>query len=432
MSENLRAGSLKTEKLRTENSFRKSGKKTVIAVLLLFSLHITRQLAGAYTLGAAVADMREPASLSGGTSCPQLTRFNVSTPGSINHDWSLSLSTNPVTILTVNQNETLRASEIESTIDLAFGAWTGVAGTSLTPASLGNIFRTAVMDACSSSDGINTICFNQTDPSFTAGVLAFTEVASADTIGEQVGASTPPSTFVGEILDADILVRPDDPTTQFATPDALPSYPMAYDLESILTHEVGHFFGFSHSAVWSAVMFPFSPPEGQFTAPRPTATEPDAPLSDDDRTGLRVLYPNPSDTTHVGVISGQILPANALALPYAPQLVTGIFPAQVVAVDTSTGSVIAAPTSGWSCRDPGPVQFDGTFTIPHLAVSSTQSYLIYAEPLDGPVTPLDVFDSSVVLCRNNTTDAGWPAQYQCTLPSAPPPFSARIRPAPGS
>jgi hypothetical protein len=405
-------------------------KMISIVVLFLLSTHVIQQSAGAYMLGSAVADMRDPASTSGGTSCPQLTRFNVSQAGSINHRWSLSLGTDPVTILTVNQNETLRAAEIESTIDLAFGAWTGVPATSLTPASLSNIFRTPTTAACSSSDGINTICFNQTDPSFTAGVLAFTRVVSADTIGEQLSSTTPPSTFVGEILDADILVRPDDATTQFATPAALSSYPTAYDLESILTHEVGHFFGFSHSAVWSAMMFPFAPPEGQFTAPRPTAQSPDAPLADDDRTGLRILYPDPSDTTFVGSISGRILPANPLALPYSPQIVTGIFPAQVVAVDTSTGNIVAAPIAGWSCSDPGPAQFNGSYSIQHLPVGASQSYQIYAEPLDGPVTPADVFNSSIVLCRSNSTDPGWPAQFECTVPSSPAPFSARILPGP--
>ncbi len=408
----------------------KSKRKIPIAVLVLFLFHVTQQSAGAYALGSTVGDMRQPASLSGGTSCPQLTRFDVSKLAGISHRWSLSLGTAPVTILTVNQNETLRAAEIESTINLAFGAWTGVAGTSLTPTSLSNIFRTPDTAACNSSDGINTICFNQTDLAFTAGVLAFTRVVTADTIGEQLSSTTPASTFVGEILDADILLRPDDATTQFATPAALPSYSTAYDLESILTHEVGHFFGFSHSAVWSAMMFPFAPPEGQFTAARPTTQSPDAPLSDDDRTGLRILYPGQSDTTHVGSISGQILPANPLALPFAPESVTGIFPAQVVAIDTSTGNVVAAPISGWSCSGPGPVQFDGSFSIQHLAVGALQSYQIYVEPLDGPVAPTDVFDSSVVLCRSNATDPGWPAQYECTPPAAPAPFSARISPAP--
>ena len=61
-------------------------------------------------------------------------------------------------------------------------------------------------------------------------------------------------------------------------------------------------------------MFPFAPPPGQFTGTRPTTQSPDAQLSDDDRTGLRVLYPDLSDTVHVGTISGHVLPANPLSL----------------------------------------------------------------------------------------------------------------------
>src|SRR5713226_4380925 len=64
----------------------------------------------------------------------------------------------------------------------------------------------------------------------------------------------------------------------------------AYGFEKALTHEFGHFLGFSHSAVWSAIMFPFAPAPGTFSGLRPTTQQPDGPLGDDDRTGLRVLY----------------------------------------------------------------------------------------------------------------------------------------------
>jgi hypothetical protein len=85
------------------------------------------------------------------------------------------------------------------------------------------------------------------------------------------------------ILDADIYFNPSDSRTAFATPQALAADPTAYDFESVLTHELGHFLGFSHSAVWSAIMFPFAPAPGTFSGMRPTAQQPDAPLGDDDR-----------------------------------------------------------------------------------------------------------------------------------------------------
>jgi matrixin len=399
-----------------------------VSVAFLFLLEITAANTGAYDLGTTVADMRQSAS--GGTSCPQLTRFNISTPGSINRQWSTSLGANPVTILTATQAAPGRLNEIQAVIQASLSVWTNVPGTLLTPTTLGTLQQTSIAAACASSDGINTICFNQDDPGFSLGVLAFTRVVSADTVGERLSSTSAPSTFVGEILDADVLLLPGNANTAFATPAALPAYPNAYDLESILTHELGHSFGFNHSGEWSAMMFPFAPPPGQITGIRPTAQSPDAPLSDDDRTGLRVLYPDPSDSVHIGTIGGRVLPANPLALPVSPAGVTGIFPAQVVAVDNATGTVASAVMAGWSCSDPGPAKFDGTFSLQRLIVGTSQSYQIYAEPLDGPVVLGNVIYNLTSLCRNSTTDPGWPAQYACTAPTSAAPFSARIRPGP--
>jgi len=401
-----------------------------LSVASLFLLQITAAYTGAYDLGTIVADMTQAPERSGGTSCPQLTRFDISTPGSINRQWSTSLSTSPATILTAEITTDGQINEIQNAIQESLAVWTGVSGSLLTPASLGPLQQTSLTGACSSTDGLNSICFDQNDPGFTLGVLAFTRVVSADTIGQQLSPGTPPSTFVGEILDADTLLVPNDPNTTFATPAALASHPDSYDLESILTHELGHSFGFNHSGVWGAMMFPFAPSPGHVAGTRPTALAPDAPLSDDDRTGLRVLYPDPSDSVHIGAISGRVLPANPLALPISPIGVTGIFPAQVVALNDATGTVAAAVTAGWSCGDPGPAQFDGSFSLQRLAAGSAQSYRIYAEPLDGPVTLGRVIGNMTSLCRNSTSDPEWPAQYACTVPAPAAPFSARVRASP--
>ena len=409
---------------------RKLRGSVAAAVACLFLLQVTADCTGAYDLGTAVEDMRQDFAAPGATSCPQVTRFDVSMPGTINREWSTSLGASPATILTANQLTSARLNEIEAVIQASLSAWTGVSGTLLTPSTLGTLQRTSTNQACSSADGLNSICFDQPDPGFTLGVLAFTRVISADSAGVQLLSTGATSKFVGEILDADTLFLPNDPSTTFATPAALASNPNAYDLESILTHELGHTFGFNHSGVWPAIMFPFAPPPGQFAGARPTAQAPDAPLADDDRTGLRVLYPDPSDSVHIGAIGGRVLPANPLALPISPPGVTGIFPAQVVALDNATGTVTAAVMAGWSCNDPGPPQFDGTFSLQRLPVGTSQNYRIYTEPLDGPVLLDNVIYNLTSLCRNALTDPGWPAQYACAVPAPAAPFSARIRQGP--
>jgi hypothetical protein len=198
------------------------------------------------------------------------------------------------------------------------------------------------------------------------------------------------------------------------------------DLESILTHELGHAFGFSHSAVWSAMTFPFAPAPGTYSGVRPSAQVPDAPLADDDPTGLRVLYPDPSDTVYVGSIQGYIVPANPISLPASPPGVTGVFRAHVVAVDATSGSVIAGSMGGWSCAAPGPVQFDGNYEIDRLPVG--RSYKVYAEPLDGTVAPSEASNALVTLCRNATTDPGWPPLQGRIVPSVDTAFTTRTRP----
>jgi len=379
----------------------------------------------AYSFDMIVPDVRQPASISGGSACP-VRAHQLTAAGSIAVQWSTALNTNPVTILTQDQTATGRLTEIEQVITQSLAVWTNVSGTTLVPATFDPLTRTATQNACG-SDGLNSICFDQADIAFTPGVLAFTRVIATDRLGVQVGGSAV-ATQLGQILDADIYFNPSDSSTAYATPLALAANPRAYDLESLLTHELGHFLGFSHSAVWSAIMFPFAPAPGTSSGQRPTTLQPDAPLGDDDRTGLRVLYPDPTDTVHQGSISGRISPANPLALPASPPGVTGVFGAQVVAVDTADGVAAGAVIGGWSCAAPGPAQFDGTYQIDELAVG--HSYTVYAEALNGAVDPSQFDNAIAALCRNVVTDAGWPPLLGCVVPAAQTSFTTRTRPGP--
>ena len=392
---------------------------TVVSALYLAA---SAQCAAGYAFDQIVPDVRQPVAMSGGSACP-VRAHQLSAPSSISLRWSTSLGTNPVTIVTQNQTAAAQLTEIEQVISQSLAVWTGVAGTTLLPASIAALARTTTQNACG-SDGLNSICFDQADMAFTPGVLAFTRIITSDALGQQIGGS-PAATQLGQILDADIYFDPGNSLVTFATPAALPASPKSYDLQSVLTHELGHFLGFSHSAVWSAMMYPYAPAPGTFNGSRPSAQQPDAPLGADDRTGLRILYPDPADTVDIGVIAGRILPANPLSLPLSPPGVTGVFGAHVVAVDQASGAVIAGTMAGWSCAAPGPAQFDGTYQLDHLPTGGT--YTVYAEPLDGVVSPGQITPALTTLCRNSTTDPGWPPLQSCVVPASDISFTTRSR-----
>jgi Matrixin len=370
--------------------------------------------------------------------CPALDRWNLTPAQPLSRQWSTTLPLAPATIVTVAaQSSSAQLTEIEQTISAAFGVWSGVAGTTFNatnyPGQIGPLVRVSAANACtndaeSNIDGLNTICFNQPSMGFTTGVLAFTRIITANAPGASVG-SGPPAAFAGQILDADTLFR-NDGQARFSTPDALATTQGqgTYDLESLLVHELGHWFGLNHSAVWRAIMFPFAPPPGQFHGSRPTSQAPDAPLSDDDRAGIRMLYPDPNDGVDIGVIRGRVLPANPFALakipaPSAGASVTGIFGAHVVAVDAGTGSVVAGAFAGWSCNSANPgatPQFDGSFDIERLPVG--HDYWIYVEPLVGLAQPGDFSNALGGACSSGSTSA-------CQTPAFNTNFNPRAQPA---
>lgn len=392
-------------------------RATAVCAATLLLLGGMRSELHGYTLNRTVADKRHAANAALGA-CPQLNRFDTQTPGKlIDRRWNTTLNAN---IRTVAVAPADRVNEVEQMIVESFAAWTGVSGTTLA-GRFDPLTRTTTANACSSNDGQNTICFAQS-AAFAPGVLAFTNTVTSDILGEQFPPSAPPSAFIGEVLDADVLVNP---LGNFSTPGALAANPLTFDLQSILIHELGHFLGLGHSPVWGAMMYPFAPTPGQFVGSRPAAGAPDAPLSADDRAGLRVLYPDASDLLHAGSIRGRVTPANALSLAGQPPGVTGVFGAHVVALDEATGTVAAATLSGWSCSGTGPPVFDGSYAIERLAVG--RSYRVFVEPLDGPVTPSHVQGATQSLCRNATTDPGWPAQFACTVPPVYSGFTTRFR-----
>jgi hypothetical protein len=390
----------------------------------------------AFPSSAAAYTTTTTAPQSGG--CPRLNRFNLSASLPLNRRWSTSLPAlaSPAILTAAAQGSAAQLNEIEQTVTASFSTWSGVTGTLFNaaayPGVVAPISRVSAANSCTNDgdtnvDGLNSICFNQSSAGFTTGVLAFTRTFTANAPGAVVGSSAPAS-YAGQILDSDTLFR-NDGQAVYATPAALstPAGQGAYDLESLLTHELGHWMGLGHSAVIRAMMFPYAPPPGSYLGTRPSVGAPDAPLSDDDRTGIRSLYPDPNDDENVGTLSGQILPANPFALAMQPpaaagSFVTGIVGAHVVAVNTGTGSVVAGALSGWSCASPASSpRWDGTFTISRLPVGN--GYSLYVEPLIGIAEPTDFSNILADPCTNSTPSCSPPAFYTnfnvTTFASAP-------------
>jgi hypothetical protein len=122
-----------------------------------------------------------------------------------------------------------------------------------------------------------------------------------------------------------------------------------YNVQLLIEHEIGHLLGLDHSAVLSAVMFPYVPHGSEATT-----------LDSDDRNGIANLYPKTDPTLAGGMLRGRVQGDSG-----------GVFAAQVVAVNDK-GEPVATGLSDQN----------GDFTLQELPAGN---YRIYAEPLDGPV-----------------------------------------------
>ena len=91
--------------------------------------------------------------------------------------------------------------------------------------------------------------------------------------------TTTSNTLTGEVLDADIEINIGAPTVAFV-PEGVPN-PGDYDLDAIVTHELGHALGLAHSLNQEATMW-------RSIAPGSIASRDLAP---DDEAGFCFLYP---------------------------------------------------------------------------------------------------------------------------------------------
>lgn len=211
-------------------------------------------------------------------------------------------------------------------ITASFASWEDVA-----PSSARFAFQGIVGSRNRNSrDRVNLITLGAQE-SLGTGVLAATFIASEDS---------------GRITDADIVFGRDVAFSTSATPD-----PGRFDVEAIATHEIGHLLGLEHSGLARATMAPFTD-RGDVHQRTPHL---------DDQIGAALLYPADGFLGSTGALAGRVTLAGA-----------PVFVAHVVAA-RADGPIVAGTLS----------EPDGSYRIEGLAPGA---YVVYAEPLDGPIT----------------------------------------------
>ena len=161
----------------------------------------------------------------------------------------------------------------------------------------------------------------------------------------------------GAIVEADIALNP---AQTFSTDGTFGTY----DLESTLTHEVGHLLGLEHSAIIGATMQPRQAKNGVYGLPALT----ERTLSADDVAGARVLYGSRAGS---GSISGRLIGNSPTGQSQA------IFGGHIFAEDILTGRVVAGTVTLSS----------GEFRLGAIAPGH---YRLIGQSLDGPVSAAEI------------------------------------------
>jgi YVTN family beta-propeller protein len=177
----------------------------------------------------------------------------------------------------------LNFSEVESEVQAAFAAWTGVSGaqTSFQYDGLSTDVNAVP------GDGVNLVTFNDPDYPFPNGVLAV-GVATSYTARTHInGEFFRP----GQIRDSDMIFNTRE---SFRTPGSGP--PTGVDLRSVAVHEAGHVLGLSHSAVQNSTMF-YVLPQGTHAST----------LEPEDISALRSAYPDPAAQATLTRLAGRVV-----------------------------------------------------------------------------------------------------------------------------
>ncbi|MFN2498476.1 MAG: matrixin family metalloprotease [Pyrinomonadaceae bacterium] len=198
------------------------------------------------------------------------------------------------------------------------------------------------------------------------GVNLITVAMTNENLGIFEDGSAPARTRVfydadtGEISEADIVLNPfpysvDGVPLEFST-DGTPG---TYDLQSTLTHEIGHLLGLNHSSVVGATMNATQAVNGTFGL----AATSERTLSDSDRAAVKSIYGSPNET---GSIEGRLLNNQQGNLLPAAR-------AHVWIEDTVSGRVMAS----------GVTNSSGAFNLGGIVPGY---YRVMTEYLDAPPT----------------------------------------------
>ena len=150
----------------------------------------------------------------------------------------------------------------------------------------------------------------------------------------------------GVITDTDILFNP-------AHSYSTNLEPGTFDIQATMTHEAGHALGLDHSGIIGASMFPVAS----------RASDSLARLSSDDKAFAAAVYPKAVNRSNFASLQGSVKTAQGTPVAHA----------LVVAQSTSRNIVVGSLTDGGGNYEMGAVP--------------PGSYIIWAEPLDGPLDP---------------------------------------------
>ena len=258
-------------------------------------------------------------------------------------------------------------SQLQSALAQSFASWTGLVSTA-SSAFAGFTNAEPVRE-----DGATVIGF-QEHPELdrTLGVTSFT-----------VDKTT------GAVVEADIFLN-----SLFDWSTAAGGESNKYDVQSILTHEVGHLLGLGHSLLGEtelragggrrvlakrAVMFPIAYAIGNTL---------DRTLQDDDKAAMTITYPTTQFLHDTGSVSGHVTLDG-----------TGIFGAHVVAFNTRTQEMVGAFS----------LNANGQFSIAGLTPGI---YVLRVEPLDDA-------DISSFFALDAKVEVGFQAAFHPTLITVP-------------